>query len=205
MKKAKKTEITLPETTSMIQPIGKSYNRDVFKANPFLCASKGFMIQVRKDVTLVAKGLEIKDTSGEEISAGVIGQIKNVDTEEFIKLYTKNLGVLFELSSRAQKALIAVFCAVQQFKDQAHIFLPYHIATEFYEKLGIIKIPSRTTFSTGISDLINMSFLAAHYNGDGWYWTNPNLIFNGNRVRFVTEYRVKIKEEKEKEDQLKLI
>lgn len=194
-RRPKTQEITIPDTPSMIQPIGKIGSRDIYKANPFICASSGFAIHVRKNLTLVAKGLEIKDQEGEDVNAGVIGKIEEVDNEEFIKLYTKNVGVLFDLSSRAQKALIAVFCAVQKSKDQAHIFLPYHYAVEYYETLGISKIPSRTTFSTGITDLIKMSFLAAHYGGEGWYWINPNLIFNGNRIRFVTEYRLKAKEE----------
>lgn len=187
-------EITIPDNQSMIQPIGKIGSRDIYKDNPFIAASSGFSVHVRKNMTLVAGGLEIKDQEGGDVNAGLIGKIEEVDSEEFVKLYTRNVGVLFELSSRAQKALVAVFCAVQKHKDQAHIFLPYHFAVEYYEQLGISKIPSRTTFSTGITDLIKMSFLAAHYAGEGWYWINPNLIFNGNRVRFVTEYRIKAKE-----------
>ena len=198
----KKTEKTFPESISKIQPIGKNCSRNIYKDNPFIGASTGFSIHVRKNVTLVAKGLEITDKDGETVNAGVIGKIEEVDTEEFIKLYTKNVGLLFDLSSRAQKALIAIFCAVQKSKEQAHIFLPYHFAVEYYEKLGVIKIPSRSTFSAGITDLINMNFLAAHYGGDGWYWINPNLIFNGNRIRFLTEYKIKIKEEIEKEKKL---
>lgn len=195
--KSKTKELTIPDTSSMIKPIGKIGTRNVYKANPFISASSGFAIHVRKNLTLVAKGLEIKDQEGEDVNAGVIGKIEEVDSEEFIKLYTQNVGILFDLSSRAQKALISVFCAVQKAKDQAHIFLPYHRAVEYYEQLNIKKIPSRSTFSAGITDLINMDFLAAHYDGEGWYWINPNLIFNGNRIRFVTEYKLKTKEEKQ--------
>lgn len=197
-RKPKTKEVTIPDTMSMIKPIGKTKSRDVYKANPFVAASQGFCIRVRKNMTLIAGGLQITDQEGEDVNAGVIGKIEEVDTEEFVKLYTKNVGVLFDLSSRAQKALVAVFCAVQSFKDQAHIFLPYHKAVEYYEKLGINKIPSRTTFTMGITDLIRMSFLAAHYDGEGWYWINPNLIFNGDRVRFVTEYKIKAKTENQK-------
>lgn len=194
-KPPKTREVTIPDTVSMIQPVGKIGSRDVYKANPFIAASSGFSVHIRKNMTLVARGLEIKDQDGEEVNAGLIGKIEEVDSDEFVKLYTANVGMLFDLSSRAQKALVAVFCAVQKAKDQAHIFLPYHRAVEYYEKIGISKIPSRSTFSAGITDLIKMDFLAAHYDGEGWYWINPNLLFNGNRIRFVTEYRLKAKEE----------
>lgn len=186
-------QMTIPDIAPMIQPVARKKSRDVYKANPFIGASSGFAIHVRKNLTLVAGELEIKDKEGDEVKAGVIGKIEEVDTEEFVKLYTKNIGMLFDLSPRGQKALIAVFCAVQSAPGQAHIFLPYHYAVEYYQNLGIQKVPSRATFSHGITDLINMSFIAAHYGGDGWYWINPALVFNGNRIQFVTEYKLKSK------------
>lgn len=197
---AKIKQMTLLDTPEMIKPIARRKTRDIYRANPFLAASRGFAVHTRNNVTLVAKGLEIKDQGGEDVDAGVIGRIEEVDTEEFVKLYTHNIGALFDLSSRGQKALIAVFCAVQQAVNQSHIFLPYHMAVDYYKRLGICKVPSRSTFSNGISDLIKMDFVAAHYAGDGWYWINPNLIFNGNRIRFVHEYRLKMSEDRALEE-----
>lgn len=190
-RKPKTQQLTIPDLVPMVEPIGRRGTRDVYKDNPFVAASQGFSVTVRKDMMLVGGDLEIKDKAGSDVVTGVIGKAQIVDTDEFVKLYTKNIGVLFDLSARGQKALIAVFCAVQQHKDQAHIYLPYHYATEFYEKLGIIKVPSRTTFSLGMSDLIKMKFLAAHYLGEGWYWVNPAFVFNGDRIRFVNEYRLR--------------
>lgn len=196
---AKKTkEITIPDTQLSLAPIGKRGTRDIYRHNPFIIASRGFSINVRKNVAIVAGGIEITDKEGDEVSAGLIGKITEVDTEEFVKLYTRNIGIIFDLSSRAQKALIAVFCAVQKYRDQSHIFLPYHFACEYYEQIGLKKIPSKSTFISGISDLIKIHFLAAHYAGEGWYWINANVIFNGNRIRFVTEYRLKQKQEENK-------
>lgn len=196
MAKPWQQQMTLMDVPEMIQPIARKKSRDIYKANPFLAASKGFAIKKRNNVTLVAKGLKIEDQEGEDVKAGVIGRIEEVDTEEFVKLYTRNIGVLFDLSSRGQKALIAVFCAVQQAIGQGHIYLPYHMAVDYYKRLGISKAPSRSTFTNGISDLLKMGFIAGHYAGDGWYWINPNLIFNGNRIRFVTEYHLKMHEDR---------
>lgn len=193
-RKPRMQQLTIPDMAPMIEPIGKRGTRDIYKDNPFVAASKGFCVSVRKDMMLVGGDLEIKDKSGNEVDTGVIGKVQLVDTEEFVKLYTRNIGLLFDLSPRGQKALIAVFCAVQRYRDQAHIYLPYHYAVEYYERLGIVKVPSRTTFSLGITDLIKMHFLAAHYGGEGWYWINPDLVFNGDRIRFISEYRLKSRE-----------
>lgn len=191
----KTKEITIPESITSLQPTSKRRSMDIYRDNPFITPSGGFSISVRKDMTLVAGGLQIKDDNGDDVSAGVIGKIQFVDTEQFIKLYTQNVGVLFDLPSAAQKVLISVFCAVQMNKDQAEIYLPYHLAREIYEKINVEKIPSQATFFRGISHLIKQGFIAGNYKGEGWYWINPSLIFNGDRVRFVNEYRIKRKEE----------
>lgn len=192
-------EIAIPDAISSMEPISKRRSLDIYKDNPFISSSGGFCVSVRKDMTLVAGGLQITDDSGEDVSAGVIGKIQLVDTDQFIKLYTKNVGLLFDLPSAAQKVLISVFCAVQKSKDAAEIYLPYHLAREIYEGLNIDKIPSQATFFRGISHLVKTGFLAGSYKGEGWYWINPSLIFNGDRVRFVNEYRMKRKEELEAE------
>lgn len=196
----KQQELTIPESIYSITPILETKKgRKVFKDNPFI-TSNNFVIQIRKDIALVANGISITDKNEDIIEAGVIGKIQYVDTEQFIKLYTRNIAILFDIAPSAQKALITVFCAVQmEAKDKAHIFLTYSKAREYYEELGFQKIPSRSTFFSGIKILIEMGFLAAHYWGEGWYWFNPNLIFNGDRVRFITEYRLKRQTENKRE------
>lgn len=190
-------EITIQDAPSSLEPISKRRSIDIYRDNPFITASGGFCVNVRNNVTLVAGGLKITDDNGDDVSAGIIGKIQTVDTESFVKLYTKNVGLLFDLPSAAQKVLISVFCAVQKSKDSAEIFLPYHLAREIYQGLNVEKIPSQATFFRGINFLIKAGFLAGSYKGEGWYWINPALIFNGDRVRFVNEYRVKRQEELE--------
>lgn len=190
-------EITIPDSARSIEPVAKRRSFDVYRDNPFIRASSGFSIMVRSGMEIIAGGLQITDKEDEEVSAGVIGKVQLVDTEEFIKLYTKNVALLFDLPSAAQKTLVAIFCAVQKTPGQAEIYLPYHMAQELYEKLGVEKIPSQATFFRGVSYLIKVGFIAASYKGEGWYWTNPALLFNGDRIRFVTEYRQRRKEEKQ--------
>lgn len=195
----KQIEYTIPDSIYSLEPIKEINGRKIFKDNPFITPGN-FCIQVRKDMSLIGSGLEIKDQNGEEVKAGVIGQIRLVDKEEFLKLYTKNVGIIFDISQTAQRALIAVFATIQsEAKDIAHIFLPYHKAKDLYIELNFNKIPSKSSFSQGIKQLIDYGFLAAHYNGESWYWFNPNLIFNGDRVKFVQEYRIKRKTTKQEQ------
>ena len=49
---------------------------------------------------------------------------------------------------------------------------------------------SKQTFYRGVEELIEKGFIARHRSA-GWYFTNPAMFFNGNRARFVKEYRTK--------------
>lgn len=207
----KPQEITIPDSIYCLQPIKEVNGKKFYRDNPFITPSN-FSIEVRKDLTIVGGGLEIKDEKGTdiEVQTGIIGKIQHVDKEQFIKLYISHLALFFRLSKTAQNALFPVTYTIQkEAQNQAHIFLPYSRAKEIYENFHNVfeKVPSKQSFSLGMKTLIKVGFLAAHYYGDSWYWFNPNFCFNGDRVRFVWEYRTKRDEEKKKEklDQYNLL
>ena len=187
-----KKNIALQDSSRSIVPTHKSRGIDVYEDNPFLT---GFEIRTRNDTQIVSGDLSITDKNNEEINVGIIGMVKRIDTEQFIKLYTSTIAMMFELDNYSRRVLIAVLLAVQdQSKDKAEIFLSHNKAVKYYTDSGLTP-PDGSYFSKGIRKLIKSGFLAKHYNGDGWYWINPNLIFNGDRVRFITEYQLKRKEE----------
>jgi hypothetical protein len=51
-----------------------------------------------------------------------------------------------------------------------------------------LKAISRSTFSRGLAELIEKKFIAA-MPAVGWYWVNPDFIWNGDRLAFVKEFR----------------
>lgn len=188
----KKQAIALQDSLKCIEPTHKLRGIDVYEDNPFIL---GFEIYVRNDTRIVSGDLSITDKENDEVNVGIIGMVKKVDTEQFIKLYTSTVSLMFELDSYARRVLIAVLLAVQdQSKDKAEIFLSHNKAVKYYTDAGLTP-PDSSYFSKGMRKLIKARFLAKHYNGDGWYWTNPNLVFNGDRVRFISEYQIKRKSE----------
>ena len=190
----------IPDSVYTLDPVSVHRGRAVWADNPFI-GEGAFVVPIRSDMSIVAGGLTIKDKSNEEIdvNTGLIGRVQVVDSEQFLKFYTSHMGIFFELPKAAQTVLAAVFLAVQdQAKDKAHIFLSHQVAKKYWEKLhwgepGRPSIPSRQLFSRGLAHLISARFIAPHVQGDSWYWTNPSLIFNGDRVRFVQEYRTRRK------------
>jgi hypothetical protein len=47
-------------------------------------------------------------------------------------------------------------------------------------------LPERS-FSRGLKELLKNNFIA-HSETPNKFWINPHLFFNGNRVKFITEY-----------------
>ena len=62
------------------------------------------------------------------------------------------------------------------------VVLDMVVAEAFIEKTGL-KALSRNTFLKGLSELVSNKIIARH-NRQGWYFINPNFIFNGDRVAF---------------------
>lgn len=191
---------TIPESVASIEPVAfTASGKGIYRDNPFiLCGS--FAVKTKHKTEVIGQDLSILDKKTEEIACGAIVRRKIVDVESFIKIYSKNIAVFFELNATAQKALIAVILAVQeQAKDKAEIYLSYQQAIEYYQSINYEKIPSKNLFSRGLSFLIEAKFIANHWRKSGWYWTNPNILFNGNRIAFIDLYVNQKKEEREKE------
>lgn len=47
---------------------------------------------------------------------------------------------------------------------------------------------SEATFNRGMKELVEKGFVAATPSV-GWYWINPDYLWNGDRLAFVKEYR----------------
>ena len=199
----KTKEITVASSLKSLKPIGQRHGKDIFLDNPFI---ECFSVEVRKKSVTVAAGLSISDKDNNEIKAGAVSMFQEVDTEEFLKIYTQNVKTLFELSTTAQKVLMPLMMEIQKTaKNVAHVYLSHGDVKKNCKALGLSVI-SQPTFSRGIAELIDRDFLAVNAKGPNWYWINPNILFNGDRVRFIQDYKIKRKEEKYEElpEQLKL-
>lgn len=195
---AKTKEITVPSSLKSLQPVATRHGKEVFLDNPFV---EAFTIQVKKKSMTVAAGLEITDTEKNEVKAGAVAVFKEVDTEEFLKIYTNNVRNIFELSSTAQRILMPLMLEIQRSaKNVAHLFFSYADAVNNCKILGV-KPMSQATYNRGVNELIERNFIAVNAKGINWYWINPNILFNGDRIRFIQDYKIKRQEERLQEPQ----
>lgn len=161
-----------------------------FKTNPFL---EGMIIPVKgKQVRLSKLGRDdnvlINQSTGEVLGTHVT-TYKAVDSEQFVKLFTANIALTFDLQSAGIKALTVVIWTLQNHamaKDE--IALDQIVLDDFLEAHQDRKPAmslSIATLKRGINELEKAQIIAKTVR-KGWYFINPNFIFNGDRIAFTT-------------------
>lgn len=187
---SKNREMTIPSSLKSLQPVGQRHGKDVFQDNPFI---ENFCVEVRKKSVTIAAGLSIADKENNEVKAGAVATFQEVDTEQFLKIYTQNVKSLFDLSGTAQRLLMPLMLEVQKSaKNVAHLYFCLSDAQNNCIELGLPPI-SKASYSRGIKELIEREFIAINSRGQNWYWINPNILFNGDRIRYIQEYKIKRK------------
>jgi len=161
-----------------------------YKTNPFL---EGMLIPVKgKQVKLSKLGKDdnvlINQSTGEVLGTHVT-TYRSVDAEQFVKLFTANIALTFDLSSAGIKTFSVLVWVVQNTalsKDE--IALDNLVLQEFTDAHSDKEPPlklSLPTFSRGLAELVKAQIIAKTMR-QGRYFINPNFIFNGDRIAFTT-------------------
>ena len=152
-------------------------------------------------VPIKQKGTEILETAGplaladgstgETIDVAQIKRVKAVDSDVFIKFFVRHLDAFFDLKPGTVRLLTAVLNEMgnTRYINGDSIYLNYGRVCEYFDKYGAKK-PAKGTFFSAMAELTEKGFLAPSVDTNVWF-INPAVIFNGDRVRFVTELRKK--------------
>lgn len=161
-----------------------------YKTNPFL-ADMIVPVKGRK-VRLSRMGSEdnilVNQNSG-EVHGTHVTTYKRVDGAQFVKLFTANIAMTFDLSSAGIKAFSVLLWVVQNralSKDE--IDLDSFVLADFIEAHQASKQPLRLSLATlkrGINEL-EKAQIVAKTQRQGRYFINPNFVFNGDRIAFTT-------------------
>lgn len=152
-----------------------------FSKNPFMQTTT---VRTRSSRTTVAPGGTIVDmATGEHLGTTEIAQVKQVDNASFVKVFVSEIKAFFELNQAAYRLLQIVFALTT---DHIGLDRVYMNPETLPKNLPVI---SKTVFYRALSELLDKKFLARVEGESHWYFINPSLFFNGDRVRFVREYR----------------
>lgn len=156
------------------------------KNNPFL--GEMWIPIGTKSVTISKIGVDdnilVNQHTGEVNATHVIVR-KKVDKQKFVKTFADYMAFTFDLTAAGNKALRIVMWTLQEFgQNKDLISLDKWTHEEFcnlHENLSL----SLPTFRRGLNELTNSKILAKSTR-QGYYFINPNCLFNGDRIVFST-------------------
>lgn len=176
-----------------------------YEVNPFIDA---LVIRKKRQKLKVINSAQINDdvwinNSTGEVATTQIFNYKEVDETQFVKLFTQNIALTFNLTSAGIKALNVLIFAVQ-FKaiNKDRVILDEFTLQDFLQSNSNIVL-SRATFSRGLVEIEKANIIARCLKR-GDYFINPNFVFNGDRLLFVNAIKKKTPSQNLEDEQLEL-
>lgn len=155
-----------------------------YKENPFWEDTK---IKLGSKRITVSRGTHVGE-GGQKLAHSGIHVVKEIDSDEFLKVYTNNVRSIFDLKPTTQRILQYLMVELQKTPNADAIYLAWIGADEYFSHENL-KV-SRPSFQRGLKELLENKFIAESTK-PSMFWLNPNLLFNGDRMAFIHEYRKK--------------
>lgn len=154
-----------------------------YSKNPFL---KDDIITINTGKKQIIAGstkqVLLNSETGEVEGITLLHKYKEVDKEHFVKLFVNEVQALFDLSRTGLKVFGFVLNCLRINTDE--VYINYK---QLMEYCGY-KQPNQVY--KGLGELMANKIIAMSKNSNIWY-INPNIVFNGDRIAFVKEYRLK--------------
>ena len=138
---------------------------------------------------MTAKGGKaiIDTTTGEVEDVAEIVSVHRVDNEQFVKIFTSNLKQFFNLKPTTYRMVQVLLHQLGRARDRDTVYLNVSVAEQYFISTDQNPI-SKSILLQRHARTHPKGFIAESTNPN-LYWINPALFFNGDRVRFVKEYR----------------
>jgi hypothetical protein len=150
-----------------------------YKSNPFLESLK--IPLAPKSNMFLKRDEAIINLSSGDLQEDVLltGKRRYVDGEHFVKIFVKEMEIIFDLTRAAQKVFTYMLSKIE-YDDKLHF--------DIQECKASLKYRSESQIFVGIKELMLNKFIAK----TSWtnvYWINPKLFYKGDRLVIIREYR----------------
>lgn len=167
--------------------IGGFMSLQRFKTNPFI---DGMTIPIKGRSVKVSKlggesDILVNQVTG-EVQGTHLTTYKKVDGAQFVKLFTANIALTFDLSSAGIKSFNVLLWVVQnQAISKDVVVLDQMMLEDFLTSQERPLKLSHATFKRGLNELEKSKIIAKTMR-KSFYYINPNFVFNGDRIAFTT-------------------
>lgn len=161
-----------------------------YESNPFI---ENMVVPIKGQKVQLSKlgkdnNILVNQTTG-EVHGTHVTTYRKVDAEQFVKLFTANIALTFDLKAAGIKAFNVLVWMLQNTSISKDLVPLDKIALDEFlaahnDRKPPIKL-SQPTFWRGLAELEAAQIIAKHVR-QGWYFINPNFVFNGDRVAFTT-------------------
>ncbi|GHO66542.1 hypothetical protein KSC_054340 [Ktedonobacter sp. SOSP1-52] len=163
------------------------YGHPIYEVNPSLSEALPVRIRTNKPNKLGGAYMVAPGT-GEVVGRGAFAFVeeKEVDSEQFVKIYLAGLRQYGELSKAGATIFEFVYKEIsgRDSKDKDTVTLNFLLAQRWKADL------SRRTYERGMNELLEKGFLYRSLAADV-YFVNVRFMFNGDRMVLVQSYRRK--------------
>lgn len=158
--------------------------------NPFV---EDMVIPVKKAAVKLSRlgrddNVLVNQATG-EVEGTHVTTYRKVDGEQFVKLFTANIALTFDLKAAGVKAFnVLVYQMSDKGMSRDLVPLDKYVVEEFLTANSDREPPlklSLPTFLRGLAELEKAQIIAKSIR-QGWYYINPNFAFNGDRIAFTT-------------------
>lgn len=179
--KSDETHSDLPQGAVAISRRGNP----VYDKNPFLKnVLSSTRIGTKKITNKAGDKMMIVSEQGEILAPAGFHEIVEVDKTQFVKLYINGVKAFQGLKNAGAKMFEVLYRFMQEQPGQDRINLHYSLIDQAVTPI------SRATYDRGITELLEKGFVVETPQA-GLFFVNVDYIFNGNRLAFIREYRVK--------------
>ncbi len=163
------------------------YGHPIYEVNPSL--NDKFPVRIKPSKpTKLGDAYMIAPGTREVVSRGAFAFVeeKEVDSEEFVKIYIAGIRKYGELSKAGAQLFEFVYLELsgKNSKDKDTVTLNFLLAQRWKPDL------SRRTYERGMNELLEKGFLFRSLAAD-MYFVNIRFMFNGDRMSVVQNFRRK--------------
>lgn len=160
---------------------GVRYDHNPFIGNAITNTKQGVKRISNKDGNRM---MVVSENTGEIVAPAGFWQAQEVDKTQFVKLYVNGVKAFKDLSGAGTKVFEVLYMKVQASIGTDTLWLTFPSLNQLETPMG------ETTFYRGMKELLSKGFIAESLT-PGMYYLNPDYMWNGDRLAFVKEYRLK--------------
>lgn len=124
----------------------------------------------------------VSESTGEVMAPAGFWQAQEVDKTQFVKLYVNGVKAFKDLTGAGTKVFELLYLEVQKQVGKDRAYLSFNAIEQAVTPM------SEATYARGMRELIEKKFIAPS-TLQGWFFINPDYMWNGDRLAFVKEYR----------------